>query len=166
MWKIQYKTQTIPLDHATEIDLSLDKKLRPTCSTTETLNFFDKRNGFYYDSSVGCALLPWCCRYYCLNFAAIVLTSQPLFVLDWVIVCEWKPSAWNTAWPSMWSSLCTKTMIQNARLVLSYYKKYVCESWNKRVLFPSLLMSCSWRFWNTKIIYYIILFKRRTICYV
>ena len=42
---MQYKAL---LDHAIEVDLSSEKKLRPTCSTTEMRNFFDKRNGFQY----------------------------------------------------------------------------------------------------------------------
>ena len=51
-------------------------------------------------------------RSHCINSAAIIFTSQPLFMIEWVIVCECKESAWHTAWPSMWSSLCAKTMIQ------------------------------------------------------
>ena len=68
----------------------------------------------------------------------------------------------------MWSSLCTKTMIQQAVPVLSNYKKYVCESKDKRVLFRILLMSCSRRFQNTKISNDITLFmsKRRTNCHM
>ena len=39
----------ILLNLAIEIDLSSDKKLRTTCSSTEIQNLFDKRNGFQYD---------------------------------------------------------------------------------------------------------------------
>ena len=48
------------------------------------------------------------------------------------------------------------------------YKKYVCESKDKRVLFRIVLMSCSRRFWNTKITYDITLFMswRRTNCHM
>ena len=47
--KYNTKHKHILLDHAIEIDLSLDKKLRTTCSTTEIQNLVDKRNGFQYD---------------------------------------------------------------------------------------------------------------------
>ena len=46
--KCNTKHKRILLDPATEVDLSLEKKLRPTCSTTEMRNFFGKRNGFQY----------------------------------------------------------------------------------------------------------------------
>ena len=46
--KCNTKHKHILLDHAIEVDLSSEKKLRPTCSTTEMRNFFDKRNGVQY----------------------------------------------------------------------------------------------------------------------
>ena len=46
--KCNTKHKHVLLDHAIEVDLSLEKKLKPTCSTTEMQNFFYKRNGFQY----------------------------------------------------------------------------------------------------------------------
>ena len=53
--KCNTKHKHILSDHAIEVDLSLEKKLRPACSTTEMRIFLDKRNGF----SMFLAMLPY-----------------------------------------------------------------------------------------------------------
>ena len=61
--KYNTKHKHILLDHAIEIDLSSDKNLRTTCSTTEIQNFFDKRNGFQYEfGNVSLLLNPLYCQ--------------------------------------------------------------------------------------------------------